>query len=418
LLGLGTALYINLIGQLYVSELCLLIAFPFLVIKGERLLSNNWIKRIIIFGYLWLLSQIITDLVRSTPIDNLARGIASIIVFIIGFLSLWMIISKDILNLKIYILGVCVGGFLQTIYQPNPYFAAEPWKFGYGPIVILLILLVSISLKSKLIIKYHIPALLLIGVGSFSFYNNSRSIGLFALLTGFSVLIASAINRYKVRKIKKGYINILLLFLILGVLIFGISKFYELAADNGWLGATVKQKYEIQSGGIFGVLVGGRAEIFSAIHAIIDSPIIGHGSWADDAKYRVYLYDVINYGYNTPIYEITNQIQQSDLIPTHSHLFQNWVWAGILGALFWILILVLVIRSLIANIYATNPLSILVIYYSFASIWDIFFSPFGSVMRMEWALRLVVFILSIFYLNNSVNVNNKSFDSNNFIQPG
>jgi hypothetical protein len=39
-----------------------------------------------------------------------------------------------------------------------------------------------------------------------------------------------------------------------------------------------------------------------------------------------------------------------------------------------------------------NELYPLVIFLCFAAIWDILFSPFGSFMRLAWALRFVVFL--------------------------
>lgn len=395
ILGISTAFYITVVGQLYVSEIILLIIFPFLLLQKRPILKNKWVKLIIIFGYLWLFSQVITDLIRTTPADDTARGLASIIVFIIAFLSLFLIISGEFDRIKIYLLGVCVGGFFRQFLQPSLYFSSEPWKFGYGPVITLLVLLIIISVKPKGFIKSVFPIIILFCLGGISFYLNARSIGAFVMMTAFVMLIDR--SKFFGNSLNNGHNSgsIVIICLLLVGFSFGLINIYGRIAENGWLGVSAKQKYEQQSSGSLGLLLGGRVEILSSIQAVLDSPIIGHGSWATDKKYLMYLYDLRELGYDISRDQIEYRLAQSDLIPTHSHLFQNWVWAGVLGASFWVMILVLVLKSFILNLRYPNSLYIIVMYFTFASIWDIFFSPFGSFMRMEWVLRLIIFITSI-----------------------
>ena len=409
LIGIGTAFYVTVIGQLYVSEILLLTIFPFLLIKKAHSLQNRWIKRITFFGYLWFLGQIITDLIRSTPITDIARGLASIIVFLIAFLSLFLLISEDLNRIKFYIFGVCVGGFLQQFIQPSPYFSSEPWKFGYGPVVTLLVLLVLTSISSINYKKSIIPIIILFCLGGVSLYLDARSIGLFSLLTSLVLLLGKSKPFTKIFNKRINPWNSLLVFILLGGCTYGLINIYGTIADHGWLGNSVKQKYELQSSGSLGLILGGRSEILSSIRAVLDSPIIGHGSWAADKKYGYYLYDISNFGYDIPHDQIDYIISRSDLIPTHSHLFQNWVWSGILGAAFWVMILVLVLKSFVINLHYSNLIKIFVIYFTFASIWDIFFSPFGSNIRMEWALRLIIFITAI-SLPNSADKNHNGIE--------
>ena len=55
-------------------------------------------------------------------------------------------------------------------------------------------------------------------------------------------------------------------------------------------------------------------------------------------------------GYQRTQAEIDRYVNQSELIPAHSHFFQAWVWAGIMGAVFWLVILRIVIQVLIKAI--------------------------------------------------------------------
>ena len=105
--------------------------------------------------------------------------------------------------------------------------------------------------------------------------------------------------------------------------------------------------------GKLGVLVGGRPETLVAIQAIIDSPIIGHGSFAVDEKYLQLLQDIqYKYGYSD-----SDEAEDIDVpsIPTHSHLTQAWVESGILGGIFWIYVLVLVGRMFVQVVLSVPP---------------------------------------------------------------
>ena len=57
-------------------------------------------------------------------------------------------------------------------------------------------------------------------------------------------------------------------------------KTYEHMARQGMLGEKARQIYEQQAHGALGLLIDGRSEILASIHAIMDSPIVGRGSWA------------------------------------------------------------------------------------------------------------------------------------------
>ena len=87
-------------------------------------------------------------------------------------------------------------------------------------------------------------------------------------------------------------------------------------------------------------------------------------------------------------------IEKSNLIPTHSHLMQAWVWAGILGALFWFVVLIIIIKSLILSIRFRHELTMLTIFISIKLIWDLLFSPFSSIMRFRWGWELVLIVVA------------------------
>jgi O-antigen ligase len=166
------------------------------------------------------------------------------------------------------------------------------------------------------------------------------------------------------------------------VALIGIIMTYQLAASIGILGPSERDKYEQQSKGDLGIILGGRKEMLGYIPAIYDSPILGHGSWAKDPTYLIAQRQLLaQLGY-ADTGEITSDDIEEGLIPTHSCLFGAWVDAGILGALFWGWIFVLTLRVLIRVYPTTFVLLPIVSYVAFALLWDILFSPYGAKARI------------------------------------
>jgi O-antigen ligase len=155
------------------------------------------------------------------------------------------------------------------------------------------------------------------------------------------------------------------------------------------MGSEARNKYLIQSRGQYGLLLGGRNEIYASSQAIIDSPILGHGSWAKDRKYVLILLELRRAGY-----QIEDNILKSDLIPTHSHFFGAWVEAGIMGALFWAWVLLLVVRIVTSLYLVRDPLVPLIVFLAINMLWDVLFSPYGHDRRIISDFSLVVLLFA------------------------
>ena len=77
-------------------------------------------------------------------------------------------------------------------------------------------------------------------------------------------------------------------------------------------------------------------------------------------------------------YEIGAGPSDVGLIPAHSYLLGSWVWAGLLGGVFWLAILVLA-GWLLLNLYAVRQaLAPLLVFSTVLLVWNIVFSPYGS----------------------------------------
>ena len=173
-------------------------------------------------------------------------------------------------------------------------------------------------------------------------------------------------------------------------------KSYEYAAENYWLGKRAKDLVGIQSGS-FGVLLGGRVGVYSAAQAIMDSPLIGHGSWAKNPYYIDVLIDLEKFGYTIGSLK---KLYRSGIIPSHSYLLGSWVESGILGAVFWGWVLILTAKTLFYQYNIKDPLNPLIAFIGISFIWDIVFSPFGAEGRLKAAYFLIL-LMSVSHISQT-----------------
>ena len=227
-------------------------------------------------------------------------------------------------------------------------------------------------------------------IGLVGIYLGSRSLGAVTLLAAMYVLLQAVIGRH--RRNPVGFsLGRTVLFLGLGLVgASAVLSGYQLVASQGMLGEDARQRYEQQALGAFGILLGGRTEIYASSRAILDSPWLGHGSWARNPYYSGLLLDLET----AMVYEISYTAAESDRIPTHSHLFGAWVEAGIVGAIFWLWVLWLFVRVL-SNLYVVRePLTPLVAFVGILVLWDTLFSPYGADRRIIVPFFLVVMMFA------------------------
>lgn len=385
--------YVNVGASLYISEL-LFAAYLFCSINKFRYLTESFPRKIIFLGSLWLFSQIVTDLIRDTSSEDFLRGWAAIVFFLIDFCALYVMVRKRPDVIRILILGSALGTFFSIIVLPTDFSEVEPWKFGYGyPVTMLVLLYLSNGNR----FKSKSGLLLLVLLGMFSVYSNARSLGGMTVLTAVLLYLSKqpSLRSYATQRITRfkliGIIGIALLSVIF------IASVYQWSAESGYLPEKVTEKYQQgknKVGGVLGIIVGGRGDILVASQAVIDSPIIGHGSWAKNPKYKYLLYEaIVNLGVVVDLARIKKNLESNDLIPAHSVILQAWIWAGLLGAVFWLYVLKFILCNMIVAIFSYNPLKPLILFIAIASIWNLLFSPFGANVRMFWGIYLMLFIV-------------------------
>lgn len=390
LIAILTFVEVRLIGRLFLSEIILVGVLPFLLFSKGRMIRSPLPKKLIALGLLWLFGQVITDLIRGTAFQDYARGWAKISFFLANFAALYTLLYGKRKRLVLFAVGLIFSGFLAYNFEiDNPFSYARiyPWKFGVGmPITFLLIVISTTTFVSRIPL---VPFIILILVSLVNLYMGFRSLAGVCFLAGVYTFtqqrFSGSVDVSVKSSLKKlAFISLLA---VTGTIFF--IKSYEYAAENYWLGKKARELVRLQSGS-FGVLMGGRGALYSAAQAIVDSPIIGHGSWAKNPYYISILRNLEKFGYTIGSLET---LHRTGLIPTHSYLLGGWVEGGILGAVFWGWVLILIARVLLYLYNITDPMNPLIVFVAISLIWDIMFSPFGAEGRLTTAFFLV-FLMS------------------------
>src|SRR5437764_15478 len=83
-------------GRLFVSELMLIAALPFLLTRRRVARTSPWMTVVVAAGLLWLWAQIATDLYRSTPFNDLARGWLNVAFTVADLVAIFILISGQL----------------------------------------------------------------------------------------------------------------------------------------------------------------------------------------------------------------------------------------------------------------------------------------------------------------------------------
>ena len=378
------------LGTIYFAELCLIGLFPVLVVmRGKALLSKS-LGMILMLGLVYFSAQVITDVIRETPFGDYARGWSRILFLLISFISLYLLIGGSRARILCFAGGLVVGSSLYLVTHFP--LSAIGWKFGFaGPTTTLLLMsffLVPV-LRSP---RSLVGPMVMVALGAFSVFMNFRSWGGVLMLSAAFLSVPAVIRLFGLRPKPLSYGRMLVVGCLLLATGYGALKVYGSVAQSGLLGERSQDKYEAQSAlGDIGIILGGRNESLVTVQAIMDSPLIGHGSWAKD-RYYAELKQLMLYRLG-----FTNRFipPENDLIPTHSHLLGAWVEAGVGGALFWFGILMMIMAAL-RRLYASDdPMRPYLVFLMFLFVWDILFSPFGAQRRFTNGFLLVAMLYAL-----------------------
>ena len=377
----------QLIGRIFAPELILTALLPFLLWTRGGILRNRLPVTFLLLALFWLVAQITTDLVRDSAFVDFSRGWARVAFTMVNFCSLYLLLYGHPQRMVLFAFGWAAGEVMRSVLGPELYLDYTlMWKFYMGvPVTLAGVLLCQHRLLRRI---WFAPSLALLLLGVYSMSLGSRALAGVALLACFYVFAQQLAQKRRKRPARRSVISTLVVSVTIFISIAGSLAIYQISASSGYLGEQARQIYETQGAGNFGILLGGRPEIYGSAQAVIDSPILGHGSWARDREYAMSVLDLDRFGYRLWVDE------EQDLIPAHSHLMGAWVQAGIMGMAFWSWVLILVCRVLLHIRHVHEPFLPMVAFIGFLILWDIAFSPFGAERRFLTPFYLVVFMFA------------------------
>jgi hypothetical protein len=377
---------IKFIGVLSGSDILLLVSFIGLFLGGKIRIKERIGRNFLIVCSLWLLSQIVTDVIRHTAFKDYARTWSAIGLTLMVFSVMFSLLYSNPRRITIYAWGLVVGGLLASFINPSELVQDDIWKFGLSLPVTLSVLLVA----SRNDVRGLWPILLTAAIGIFNFNMGFRNQGEILLGAAFYIVLTRFVEKRarEHRVLNKSTVIAIAGSVLIGMI--GIYSVYQYAAKSGKLGEDARAKYESQSSGEYGVLLGGRVEMLASVPAVIDSPILGHGSFAKDPKYLIMEQQALALlGYESAGDLDPESFEEGD-IPTHSHLMGAWVSAGIVGGLLWGWIWLLAAKTLLRTYPPGIKLLPLASYAAFQLLWDILFSPYGAQMRLITPFYVVI----------------------------
>lgn len=394
ILGLFCCIELRIVGIIYLSEL---LSLPFAFLIGYRIILNNrYARKMLVLCVLWLVGQIIADLINGTERTKALKGEFTIILVLLEMPVVFWLVKDKIIRVMYFFIGYSLAGLLSFYFFKSfdTLQALDVWRvYAWESF--------ALCVGAYLFMK-GAGGLAILVTESFAIwtlFHGSRHVFLIVSIANVIVLFYSKIKSKTLNLSLKVYRRrSMLLFLSLGLAMFATIKTYEYSAGNGLLGDAAQKKYLDQKSTDNG-LASGRAGFFIGLTAVKDNPIIGYGSFAQDKGNYAFNY-FISHGYDVNSFTSDDEI---GLIPTHSYLVGSWVYAGFLGALFWLFILFCIIKALKEGVFLITPkLIAMAVYCTIPLIWDILFSPFSYRLRFIFYIVMVIWYLT--EMNNRVQV--------------
>jgi hypothetical protein len=386
LLGAVSAQSVRIVGALYLGEV---LALLFIVAHLGRLRLSRPERLLVVFAVLWSSAQVCSDLLNLTAAADSVKGVLAPLLFVSTIVGLGAYFRERVARIASFMLGAAFGVLVSEMISPSAYFAGNPWKWGLGGVVLTVGLLYYSFLLRREHKMWAVLAILLFFMTSL--YFGARSTAVLTLLAVVSYVGLASKRGKRFLRFFCGRWGPARLVPVVVVLAVGLNAGLTALSTSEILvsrvSASTAQSYARQAGGEFGILLGGRSEIFVSAQAFLDKPLFGHGSWAKDNV--GYTWRMAQRAYSLGYTESAQQFDRFGLIPAHSFLMGALVWSGILGGVFWLALLQIVLRSFL-DVRGRLPL------YFYAGVtfllWDVFFSPFGASPRWATGAFLAAFL--------------------------
>lgn len=389
LIGSLVFLRVSLIGVLTYSEI---ITMSYFVLNWKSILSyfkqDRMLRMVMLAWVAYLAMQMLSDMLNRSLIADYQRGWARLIFFALNIIVIAHVSRFKLDRMAAFFIGYVTSLFVATYTVQNEFLA--DWKFGYGPLLTMTAgLLIGFGRSRN---RNRLGGVIFLCIGLIHLMSNARSLGGLTLFIGLLSLFAG----YFHANLSSGSFLSARFLLPVLVSIFSIYQLYSFGAASGMLGEKTKDKFEKQTAGGRNVVSGGRMEYTIALPAIMESPVIGYGSWARNIEFvKRYIY--IN-KMDPSTYD-AEYLMELGTIPTHSHILGSWAEAGFMGGVFWLIVLWFAAVTFYRMLrHLEVPFRIFFLFTLAFFIWDIIFSPFGLERRiMDPAVIILIAALNLYF---------------------
>lgn len=383
LLGFIAAIKLHVAGEIYAGEI---LALLYLALRRPTISPRTFVG----LAGLYALAQLFSDIINATaPISSL-KGILAPILLITTCLAIKDAFASSQPKLPAFLAGAIFSKLIQAVAFPSEYYLLNPWKWGIGKSVLML-LAIYFSFYSR---KKATPLYIcIIAFSVFTFYNGGRSMGIISLIALLIYILPNTLKTWLSHTFGNKYGMVKLLLVCIPIVILlntALSAALSSEALLSRLPSNYAAKYEKQASGKYGVLLGGRSEMLVSAKAFMEKPFLGHGSWAHDSSGYIAQLLALKAELGYISFNEVDRYTNEWLIPTHSYIMGALVWAGICGGIFWLYTISMATGILI------NRLTTLPFYFYIATlnfVWSALFSPFGADARWETALFLGALIV-------------------------
>lgn len=397
-----------LFAQIWLGRVNLIDAFALVWVVlggGHRFFFASFSQQFTRVGlfYLTSLMLVLSDVINQTDFGTLLKGGGAYLIFPTTVLFLLRTLTTKQLwmfNLAVMTLNV----FFSKSDVMAEGFSQEAFKFGfsYAAVYISLQLVETFFGRFGLLGCSVLSTMVISLLGA---WGNLRLLAFVATVSLAMIIILRVLPQIRTSQTKRSSLllatAIIFPFALIGLslLYSSLSTFLLYLIPTEMIDPDAALKTVQQSAGDLGILFGGRGEIFSAVIAWLDKPILGWGSWAKDpfAQYSIAglsLMEQLNYTKNIAWLDQFTTDAGSLLIPAHSVLWAALVWGGLLAFLPVYFFLIQFLHSTVHAIYSKRARpKYRHAFIACFSVWMLLFSPFGYSNRIQLAM-MTAFIIS------------------------
>lgn len=407
LLGLGS--YLQVVASLSLSEIFVLAAAPMLLFVGEyQKMQRTGVHKFFIFSVLVLVGCTINYFYFGSIPYYTLRRFAQVSIFVCSVPVMHWVLRREMAGIKWFLFGAAISIVLCTfIFKRSvevSMYGADAQAIANGQIYWIqrlsgLIRLPATGWYLQTPLMYSIIAPMGFAVACALLSASGRSAALGAM--AFSALVffgGKTVSR--MRKMRKMFWG-----LFFGALISIpiVTAVYGSLASNGVLGEAQQKKYMGQThgeGGVFRLLIGGRAESVVGIYACMKNPILGfglegrdpHGYWEEFIEKYGSPDDVEAFYLAKEWFGKMGLSLADGGIPTHSYVGAFWTYYGMFGLFYWLYVFWVFFRYIKDDVAAVPQWYAWLACSIPAVLWDIFFSPVSS--RIQIPLMVVACLIT------------------------